>query len=110
VAWRAREGVDILADYGTPVYAIVSGVWDVYPYGGSAGNWAILRGHDGHQYWYMHLQSHTVGDGAAVSAGTQVGTNGDTGNAAGTPHVHFEYHPGGGGPVNPYPLVRSACG
>ena len=107
---RSHEGVDILADYGTPVYAIVSGVWDVYPYGGSAGNWAILRGDDGHQYWYLHLQSHTVGDGATVSAGTQVGTNGDSGNAAGTPHVHFEYHPGGGGPVNPYPLARSACG
>lgn len=107
---RSHEGTDILADYGTPVYAIVSGTWDIYSYGSSAGNWAILRGDNGHEYWYMHLQRHVAGDGARVSAGTQVATNGDTGNAKGTPHVHFEYHPGGGGPVNPYPIVHSACG
>lgn len=107
---RSHKGTDILADYGTPVYAIVSGTWDIYSYGSSAGNWAILRGNNGHDYYYMHLQRHVVGDGARVSAGRQVATNGDTGNATGTPHVHFEYHPGGGGAVNPYPLVRSACG
>lgn len=106
---RSHQGVDILANYGTPVYAMVSGVWDIYAYGASAGNWAILRGTDGNTYYYMHLQSHTVGDGARVTAGQQTGTVGDTGNARGTPHLHFEYHPGGGGPVNPYPITRDAC-
>ncbi len=106
---RSHKGVDILANYGTPVYAIVGGVWDVRSPGSLAGNWAILRGNDGHTYYYMHLQSHTVGDGAAVSAGTQTGTIGDTGNARGTPHLHFEYHPGGGSAVNPYPIAREAC-
>lgn len=107
---RSHQGTDILAPYGTPIRAIVSGTWDIYPYGASAGNWAILHGSDGNQYRYMHLQRHTVGDGASVSAGQQVATNGDTGNARGTPHLHFELHPGGGGAVNPYPLVRSVCG
>lgn len=106
---RSHKGVDILANYGTPVYAMVGGVWDVYSYGRSAGNWAILRGDDGDTYYYMHLQSHTVGDGARVRAGQQTGTVGDTGNARGTPHLHFEYHPGGAGPVNPYPITRAAC-
>jgi murein DD-endopeptidase MepM/ murein hydrolase activator NlpD len=106
---RSHQGVDVLAGYGTPVYAMVSGIWDAHAYGSSAGHWAILRGDDGHDYWYMHLQSHTVGDGARVGAGQQTGTVGDTGNAAGTPHLHFEYHPGGGGPVNPYPITRAAC-
>jgi peptidoglycan LD-endopeptidase LytH len=106
---RAHRGTDILAPYGIPVYAIVGGTWSIQSPGPSAGLWAILRGDDGNQYWYMHLQSHTVGNGARVSAGQQVGTNGDTGNARGTPHVHFELHPGGGSAINPYPTLRSVC-
>jgi peptidoglycan LD-endopeptidase LytH len=106
---RAHKGVDMLANYGIPIYAIVDGVWNVRSYGRSAGNWAILRGSDGHNYYYMHLQQHLVGNNTRVRAGQQVATNGDTGNARGTPHLHFEYHPHRGGPVNPTPLVRSVC-
>lgn len=106
---RTHKGVDMLANYGIPIYAIVDGVWNVRSYGRSAGNWAILRGNDGHNYYYMHLQSHVVGNNTRVRAGQQVATNGDTGNARGTPHLHFEFHPNRGGPVNPTPLVRSVC-
>jgi membrane fusion protein, copper/silver efflux system len=48
--------------------------------------------------------------GERVRAGQPIGTNGDTGNARGTPHLHLEVHPGGGRPINPYPLVQRACG
>lgn len=106
---RAHRGTDILAPYGTPVYAIVDGTWSIQSPGPSAGLWAILRGSDGNQYWYMHLQSHTVANGARVTAGQQTATNGDTGNARGTPHVHFELHPGGGSAINPYATLRRAC-
>ena len=107
---RSHKGVDMLGPYGVPIYAFVSGVWDVRSPGRLAGNWGILRGDDGNTYYYMHLQTITAGDGARVSAGTQVGTNGDTGNARGTPHLHWEVHPGGGGAVNPTPYARRACG
>ncbi len=108
---RRHRGTDILAPRGQDVYAIVGGVWDVKSYGASAGNWAILKGADGTSYWYLHLEQHLVGDGARVAAGQLVATNGDTGNARGTtPHVHFEQHPGGGGAVNPYPLLKGLCG
>ena len=105
---RTHEGVDIMAGYGTPVYAIVSGSITYAGYGDTAGNWQILSGSDGNSYWYMHNQSNIV-TGGAVKAGQQIAAVGDTGNAAGTPHLHFEYHPGGGGPVNPYPLAAAVC-
>ena len=105
---RSHEGVDMMASYGTPVYAIVSGTITYAGYGDSAGNWQILSGSDGNAYWYMHNQSNIV-TGGSVEAGQQIATVGDTGNASGVPHLHFEYHPGGGGPVNPYPLAAAVC-
>ncbi len=108
---RAHRGTDLMGPLGTPVRAIVDGVWDIQSPGPNAGLWAILRGSDGNHYWYLHLDSHTVSNGARVSAGDQVGTNGSTGNAvAGAEHVHFELHPGGGSAINPYPTLRQVCG
>ena len=105
---RSHQGVDMMADYGTPVVAIVSGTITYSGYGSSAGNWQILSGDDGHAYWYMHNQANTV-TGGHVKVGQQIATVGDTGNATGVPHLHFEYHPGGGSAVNPTPLVASVC-
>jgi murein DD-endopeptidase MepM/ murein hydrolase activator NlpD len=68
----------------------------------------FLSGDDGNQYWYMHNEQNFV-SGGHVSAGQHIAAVGDTGNASGTPHLHFEYHPGGGAAVNPYPLVASIC-
>ena len=106
---HTHQGVDMMAAYGTPVVAITSGAVTLASYGSSSGNWIILSGSDGNSYWYMHNQENLVTAGSSVAAGQQIATLGDTGNAAGTPHLHFEYHPGGGAAVNPYPLVASLC-
>lgn len=106
---RTHEGTDIMAALGTAVVAIRNGTVTYAGYGASAGNWIILSGDDGTAYWYMHNQGNLV-SGGRVSAGQQIATVGNTGNAAGgPPHVHFEYHPGGGGPINPYPLLSGIC-
>jgi murein DD-endopeptidase MepM/ murein hydrolase activator NlpD len=107
-AGHTHQGTDMMAAYGTPVVAITSGTITYAAYDGSGGNMIFLSGDDGHQYWYMHNQENLVTSGH-VSVGQQIATVGDTGNATGTPHVHFEYHPGGGAAINPYPLVASLC-
>lgn len=108
---RGHRGTDIMGPHGIPVRAITSGTWVHQSFGASAGIWGILRGDNGDHYWYMHLSSHTVSSGSRVVAGQQIGTNGATGNAPpNAPHVHFELHPGGGGAVNPYSLLRRVCG
>ena len=106
---HTHQGVDMMADYGTPLVAITSGTPSYVAYDGSGGNMIFLDGDDGNSYWYMHNQENFVSVGEHVEAGEQIATVGDTGNASGTPHLHFEYHPGGGGAVNPYSLVASLC-
>ena len=106
---HTHQGVDMMADYGTPVVAIVSGTASYVAYDGSGGNMIFLDGDDGNSYWYMHNQENFISEGQHVEVGEEIATVGDTGNASGTPHVHFEYHPGGGGAVNPYSLVAALC-
>jgi murein DD-endopeptidase MepM/ murein hydrolase activator NlpD len=104
---RRHQGVDMMAGYGTPIYAVVAGSAS-HSSSSLGGNQIWLRGNDGNTYFYAHLQAY-VGGAGAVNAGDMIGKVGDTGNARGTPHLHFEIHPGGGAAVNPYPTVRAAC-
>jgi len=103
---RRHEGVDMLAPTGTPLYAVVSGN---IRFGTNVlgGNYVSLNGDNGNRYYYAHL-SRNEGSDRRVNQGDVIGYVGDTGDAIGIPHLHFEIHPGGGLAVNPTTSVRVA--
>jgi peptidoglycan LD-endopeptidase LytH len=102
---RTHAGVDMMGSYGQPVYAAISGTVS-HSSSSLGGNQAYVS--SGSTYtFYAHLQGFSDASGS-VSAGTLIGYIGDTGNATGTPHLHFEYHPNGA-LVNPTPYVASVC-
>jgi len=107
---RRHKGTDVFAPMGSPSYAVTDGVVTRTTNGGNAGLSIYVRGTDGNEYFYAHMSSLVVRSGR-VRAGQLIARVGNTGNARGGPaHIHFEVHPGGGSPVNPYPYVRRFCG
>jgi murein DD-endopeptidase MepM/ murein hydrolase activator NlpD len=108
---RSHQGVDMIAARNTPIVAIYSGRIDRLTDGSLSGLAIWFRADNGDVFFYAHLESFAdVSDGQGVSQGEVIGYNGSSGNAPEfLPHLHFEWHPGGGSPVNPYPLVRDLC-
>jgi len=104
---RTHQGTDMMAPYGAPNYAVIGGSVSTSQSSGG-GNTITIAGNDGNAYLYLHLQTFVV-SGGSVSQGQLVATTGDTGNATGVPHTHFEIHPGGGAAINPYPTLASIC-
>jgi peptidoglycan LD-endopeptidase LytH len=107
---HSHEGTDIFAPAGTPLLATERGVITSMGTDRLGGTKLWLVGASGTRYYYAHLSGFapTVVDGLVVEAGSFIGLVGNTGNAAGSPpHLHFEIHPLGSGPVNPYPLLKA---
>jgi murein DD-endopeptidase MepM/ murein hydrolase activator NlpD len=109
---RFHEGVDMIASRGTPVVAVYDGTVLRMRTSTLGGLTVWLRDRNGDEYYYAHLDGYApdVAEGATVESGRVLGYVGSTGNAPDyLPHLHFEYHPGGGAAVNPYPLVVELC-
>ena len=108
---RRHQGTDIMAPHGAKELAYTDGVISDEHSNSLGGIVLYLRGDDGNEYYYAHLSGYAVPEGTRVKAGQHIAYVGNTGDARYTaPHLHFEVHPGGGSPVNPYPYVKRACG
>lgn len=87
---RGHEGIDLVADAGTPIHAAEAGrvVFagdDLGDYGRVVivkhlGRWATV---------YAHNRKNLVDEGTFVERGDVIAEVGETGNAT-TPHLHFE--------------------
>jgi hypothetical protein len=122
----AHEGIDIEhVPWRTPVVAAETGTIKWWTTSWRAGCMLYLHGKSGTTYLYIHLNndltdasedrggckrgvSYTVADGAKVTAGEQIAWSGDSGDAEGNYHLHFEVHPDDGRAVNPYPYLNAA--
>jgi murein DD-endopeptidase MepM/ murein hydrolase activator NlpD len=99
-----HQGNDIYAPTGTPIVAPFDGVAAASP--NKIGGLAVkVIGEFGYVY-NAHLSRY--GKLGVVGKGDVVGYVGATGNAGG-PHNHFEWHPGGGHAVDPYPFLMQVC-
>jgi Peptidase family M23 len=121
-----HQGNDILAAKKSPAVAAEAGKVKYWTTSSSAGCMIYLYGESGTTYLYIHLNNdltmrndnrgkcvkgtaYAVKNGAKVSAGQQIAYVGDSGDAdGGSPHLHFEVHPGGGKAVSPYPYLQKA--
>lgn len=122
----SHEGIDIeRVPWRTPVVAAEPGKIKWWTTSARAGCMLYLYGRSGTTYLYIHLNndlteasedkggcklgvSFAVEDGAKVTAGEQIAYVGDSGDAEGNHHLHFEVHPNDGRAVNPFPYLNAA--
>lgn len=131
---RTHEGNDIMVPKMTPLLAVVDGTLDWMNLTGKLSSYnnlpyynLLLRGNDGNDYFYIHMNNDTPGtddglggvafayapgltNGSHVTAGQLIGWAGDSGNAEDVgSHLHFELHLGGyKNPVDPYVSLVAA--
>ncbi len=100
---RQHEGVDIFADWGTPVVAAAAGRASTGR-GGLGGKKIWLRV-NGKALYYAHLDSFAIDGSKKVNQGEIIGFVGNSGNARTTPpHLHFGIYDNGA--MNPLPFIK----
>ncbi len=122
-----HEGNDVLAPKKSIVVAVEDGKVKFWTTSARAGCMLYLYGASGTTYLYIHLNNDVTAandnrgkcvpgtaywpglkDGQSVVAGQAIAYLGDSGDADGTPHLHFEVHPNDGAATNPYPYLNQA--
>ena len=122
-----HAGNDILTTWRSPAVAAEAGKIKFWATSARAGCMLYLYGASGTTYLYIHLNNDLTAkrdnrgkcvagvayakglkDGAHVKAGQLIAYNGDSGDAEGIYHLHFEVHPNDGDDVNPRPYLNAA--
>jgi len=101
-----HPGVDIVNDYGAPVYATASGTVILAGWDSGYGEKVEIDHGNGYVTWYGHNTELLVSAGQSVHKGELIARVGSTGFATG-PHVHYEVLLNGT-PVNPEPFLSGS--
>jgi len=124
---HTHQGNDVFGKKMQELIAVTSGRLSYVAYPEPSYGYGIfLRGDDGYEYWYLHVNNDTPGSddglggginayaidimtGLSVTKGQLVGYMGDSGNAESTsPHLHFEIHRPDENVINPYLSLKNA--
>lgn len=94
-----HKGIDVFAKRGTSVHSATIGIVLLTAEYGKGGKFVIVLGPKWRLHYYAHLDEIRTKPFALVDHNTEIGTVGNTGNAATTPsHLHY-----GIGTLIPYP-------
>lgn len=85
---RFHQGIDIVAPFGSPVFAAAEGVVLHAGWMGSCGMGVLLEHARGYRTLYCHLSQILATPKDPVSSGQRIGSIGSTGRSTG-PHLHF---------------------
>ena len=94
-----HDGIDLVADKGTPVLAAAPGTVRETGFTPAYGNYVTIDHEEGYSTLYAHLSEILTEAGAAVETGDRIGTVGASGMATG-PCLHFELRLNGE-PIDP---------
>lgn len=98
-----HSGVDLLAEYGTPIRAAAGGKVTAMGYADYFGLRVAITDSYGLVEIYAHMSDAAVNVGDSVQQGQKVGLVGSTGLSVGS-HLHLQFEVGGV-PTDPTPLV-----
>ena len=94
-----HKGIDVFAKRGTSVHSATIGIVLLTAEYGKGGKFVVVLGPKWRLHYYAHLDEIRTKPFALVDHNTEIGTVGNTGNAATTPsHLHY-----GIGTLIPYP-------
>jgi murein DD-endopeptidase MepM/ murein hydrolase activator NlpD len=89
--WRMHDGIDIITDVNSPVYAPGDGVVEFVGNKEGYGLCIEINHGFGYETLYGHLLQVEVKDGQKVFRGEEIAKTGDSGLSTG-PHLHYEVH------------------
>ncbi|HEV2738778.1 MAG TPA: M23 family metallopeptidase [Candidatus Elarobacter sp.] len=108
--WRTNpwpefhKGLDLEANYGTPVHATAAGTVASASWDGGFGLKVDIDHGNGYHTWYAHLSRANVNAGQRVTKGQLIARSGSSGSSTG-PHLHYQLMRDGQ-PIDPQPFLR----